>query len=94
MPVTIHAIEKALFKIFNNDFAFAIPPYQRPYAWTTDAGDGAPLRYAPDPHRQAKRLETRSTNDENQKIKRHDVLPLFMHVSNKRYSVAKLQNDA
>ena len=36
MPVTIHAIEKALFKIFNNDFAFAIPPYQRPYAWTTD----------------------------------------------------------
>lgn len=36
MPVTIHATEKALFKIFNNDFAFAIPPYQRPYAWTTD----------------------------------------------------------
>ena len=36
MPVTIHAIEKPLFKIFNNDFAFAIPPYQRPYAWTTD----------------------------------------------------------
>lgn len=36
MPVTIHAIEKALFKIFNNDFAFAIPHYQRPYAWTTE----------------------------------------------------------
>jgi uncharacterized protein with ParB-like and HNH nuclease domain len=36
MPVNIHAIEKALFKIFSNDFAFAIPPYQRPYAWTTD----------------------------------------------------------
>jgi hypothetical protein len=36
MPVTIHAVERALFKIFNNDFAFAIPPYQRPYAWTTD----------------------------------------------------------
>lgn len=36
MPVTIHAIEKALCKVFNNDFAFAIPPYQRPYAWTTD----------------------------------------------------------
>ena len=36
MPVTIHAVEKALFKIFNNDFLFAIPPYQRPYAWTTD----------------------------------------------------------
>lgn len=36
MAVNIHAIEKALFKVFNNDFAFAIPPYQRPYAWTTD----------------------------------------------------------
>ena len=36
MPVTIHATEKALSKIFNNDFAFAIPPYQRPYAWTTE----------------------------------------------------------
>lgn len=36
MPVTIHATEKALFKIFNNDFAFSIPPYQRPYAWTTE----------------------------------------------------------
>jgi hypothetical protein len=36
MPATIHAIEKALFKILNNDFAFAIPPYQRPYAWTTE----------------------------------------------------------
>jgi len=36
MPVTIHAIEKALFRVLSNDFAFAIPPYQRPYAWTTD----------------------------------------------------------
>ncbi|MDP3029296.1 MAG: DUF262 domain-containing HNH endonuclease family protein [Deltaproteobacteria bacterium] len=36
MPVSIHAIEKALFKIFCNDFVFAIPPYQRPYAWTTE----------------------------------------------------------
>jgi len=36
MPVNIHATEKALFKIFSNDFAFAIPPYQRPYAWTID----------------------------------------------------------
>lgn len=36
MSVTIHATEKALFKIFNNDFAFSIPPYQRPYAWTTE----------------------------------------------------------
>jgi uncharacterized protein with ParB-like and HNH nuclease domain len=36
MPVTIHATEKPLFRIFNNDFAFEIPPYQRPYAWTTE----------------------------------------------------------
>ena len=36
MAVSIHAVEKPLFKIFNNDFAFEIPPYQRPYAWTTD----------------------------------------------------------
>jgi uncharacterized protein with ParB-like and HNH nuclease domain len=36
MPVSIHAIEKALFKVFSNDFAFSIPPYQRPYAWTPD----------------------------------------------------------
>jgi len=36
MAVSIHATEKALFKIFCNDFAFSIPPYQRPYAWTKD----------------------------------------------------------
>jgi uncharacterized protein with ParB-like and HNH nuclease domain len=36
MPVSIHATEKALFKIFSNDFVFSIPPYQRPYAWTTE----------------------------------------------------------
>ena len=36
MSVSIHATEKALFKIFSNDFAFMIPPYQRPYAWTTE----------------------------------------------------------
>lgn len=36
MPVNIHATEKALFRIFNNDYAFEIPPYQRPYAWTID----------------------------------------------------------
>jgi len=36
MPVNIHATEKALFRIFNNDYAFEIPPYQRPYAWTVD----------------------------------------------------------
>lgn len=36
MPVNIHATEYPLSKIFSNDFAFSIPPYQRPYAWTTD----------------------------------------------------------
>lgn len=36
MTVNIHATEKALFRIFNNDYAFEIPPYQRPYAWTID----------------------------------------------------------
>ncbi|WP_392534354.1 DUF262 domain-containing protein [Nostoc sp. C117] len=40
MPATIHATEKALFKVFSNDFAFSIPAYQRPYAWTKEqAGD-------------------------------------------------------
>lgn len=36
MPVAIHAIEKVLFKVFSNDFAFSIPAYQRPYAWTRE----------------------------------------------------------
>jgi uncharacterized protein with ParB-like and HNH nuclease domain len=36
MPVNIHATEKPLHKIFCNDFLFSIPPYQRPYAWTTE----------------------------------------------------------
>lgn len=36
MPVSIHAAEHPLSKIFSNDFAFSIPPYQRPYAWTTE----------------------------------------------------------
>jgi uncharacterized protein with ParB-like and HNH nuclease domain len=36
MPISIHATERPLFRIFSNDFAFAIPAYQRPYAWTTE----------------------------------------------------------
>lgn len=36
MSVNIHATEKPLYKIFCNDFLFSIPPYQRPYAWTTE----------------------------------------------------------
>lgn len=36
MSTNIHATEKALEKIFSNDFVFTIPPYQRPYSWTTE----------------------------------------------------------
>jgi len=36
MPVTIHATETVLYKIFSKDFSFTIPHYQRPYAWTID----------------------------------------------------------
>jgi hypothetical protein len=36
MSVAIHATEKPLAKVFSNDFAFSIPAYQRPYAWTTE----------------------------------------------------------
>lgn len=36
MPAVIHAAEKAISKIFSDAFAFSIPPYQRPYAWTKE----------------------------------------------------------
>jgi hypothetical protein len=33
---TIKASEKALKDVFNDDYVFRIPPYQRPYSWTTE----------------------------------------------------------
>lgn len=36
MTATINASERPLSKIFSNDFIFNIPPYQRPYSWTTE----------------------------------------------------------
>jgi hypothetical protein len=37
MPaMKIHGSEYALSKVFSDDFAFEIPHYQRPYAWSTD----------------------------------------------------------
>ncbi|MCF2149155.1 DUF262 domain-containing HNH endonuclease family protein [Desmonostoc muscorum LEGE 12446] len=36
MPVAIHAAQKQLSSVFSNKFAFSIPAYQRPYAWTKD----------------------------------------------------------
>jgi uncharacterized protein with ParB-like and HNH nuclease domain len=36
MSTNIHATEKALEKLFSNDFVFTIPPYQRPYSWTIE----------------------------------------------------------
>ena len=40
MPETISAIECPIVGVFNNNYRFEIPDYQRPYAWTTDqAGD-------------------------------------------------------
>jgi Protein of unknown function DUF262/Protein of unknown function (DUF1524) len=36
MPMTLAAHEQPIFRVFSNDYVFRIPPYQRPYAWTTD----------------------------------------------------------
>lgn len=36
MRATIKGGELNLFKVFSNEFAFTIPGYQRPYAWTRD----------------------------------------------------------
>lgn len=34
-PVRIQATEKPITKIFNDDYAFTVPKYQRTYAWKT-----------------------------------------------------------
>lgn len=36
MPAKIHGGELPVQKIFSDDYCFAIPRYQRPYAWTTE----------------------------------------------------------
>lgn len=36
MPVRIHGAEHPLKDIFSDSFVFEIPPYQRPYSWTTE----------------------------------------------------------
>ena len=57
----IHGSEYILSKVFSNDFAFEIPHYQRPYAWTLEqtgelwddltsameTGNGAPIEDVP-----------------------------------------------
>ena len=36
MPATIEAKELKLMDVFDDKYIFSIPPYQRPYAWTTE----------------------------------------------------------
>ena len=36
MPATIEAKELKLMDVFDDRYIFSIPPYQRPYAWTTE----------------------------------------------------------
>ena len=36
---TIKASEKALVDVFCDKFLFSIPPYQRPYVWTTEEAE-------------------------------------------------------
>ena len=38
MKQPIEATEQELKRIFSDDYLFEIPPYQRPYAWTTEQG--------------------------------------------------------
>ena len=35
-PNPIEAHERSVGQIFSDDYAFEIPPYQRPYAWEKD----------------------------------------------------------
>ena len=36
MPKTLEAQDKLIREIFEGNYQFEIPEYQRPYAWTTD----------------------------------------------------------
>ncbi len=36
MPTKLTAHEQPISRIFSDDYVFRIPPYQRPYAWTTE----------------------------------------------------------